>query len=781
MAYPKPITRKEMYLAKAIGEYEHATPRPVTRIDTYWGNICGDWDFPIPAPLTREEMYLAKIAGGYDYPTPTPITRIDFFLAAITGDYDGELPVPITREEIYLAALVEKTGYVVRYAKGNPITLTDSVYAPFQSLSIRGRTTQQTTTGAQLYAGSDLTNEWRYDDADSNTNRFVIRLEAGDLFGNGGYISFTSNIDVMEKVNIQLLGANGNLGTNWSASTQGNIVSGFNQFLLKPYNFADNQDSVSIQIRRDKSNDTEYAQVITLSNIFVKSGQDAMDYEPYTGGKPSPSPDYPQEIVSAGQYMTNGAQLLDLSKAFSGWIRDDGSINKLGAIGSYDNVVSDYISCKPGETYCINCNYAWLYRSDKTFIEKATVKNQIIEIPEEAAWFIAAVSCNMATAVAKASSWMINAGSVALPWEPYTGGVPAPANKGIDVSVYNNGYAAKGMNFYNVRKVALKKGNYLTLKNNYNGNIMNAFVFDDENFLVNNNVDNNASSLYNAFVALGATEVISDGGTITGRVRLAPNWHTPITYKVGADGLYLYYANNREEDDSEECYVWFTDGEGSTETEVDMQSLSISTPNGLLGIPVTTGGNYTDKNGKQWVCDEIDLDRGVYVQRVKEYEVTGEENIADFGANENTGKMSITIEEMYNDAGNHAYQKAVMSKQYIRSSFAALGVGNIACGQQHNVVIGVSPETTIEDFTAWLKQRYEDGEPVVVLIRLQSPVEHALTAAEITAYKSLHTYTPTTTVANDADAWMNVWYKAKPVSMYRARRKMVQTDGEEGV
>lgn len=34
----------------------------------------------------------------------------------------------------------------------------------------------------------------------------------------------------------------------------------------------------------------------------VNAGQTLLPYEPYTGGKPSPSPDYPQEIVSAGKY-----------------------------------------------------------------------------------------------------------------------------------------------------------------------------------------------------------------------------------------------------------------------------------------------------------------------------------------------------------------------------------------------------------------------------------------------------------------------------------------------
>lgn len=44
--------------------------------------------------------------------------------------------------------------------------------------------------------------------------------------------------------------------------------------------------------------------------------------------------------------------------------------------------------------------------------------------------------------------------------------------------------------------------------------------------------------------------------------------------------------------------------------------LTLSTPNGLRGIPVTSGGNYTDDSGQQWICDEVDFNRGVYVQRI---------------------------------------------------------------------------------------------------------------------------------------------------------------------
>lgn len=46
------------------------------------------------------------------------------------------------------------------------------------------------------------------------------------------------------------------------------------------------------------------------------------------------------------------------------------------------------------------------------------------------------------------------------------------------------------------------------------------------------------------------------------------------------------------------------------------QLLTLSTPTGLPGIPVTSGGNYTDPQGQQWICDEVDLEKGVRVQRI---------------------------------------------------------------------------------------------------------------------------------------------------------------------
>ena len=58
--------------------------------------------------------------------------------------------------------------------------------------------------------------------------------------------------------------------------------------------------------------------------------------------------------------------------------------------------------------------------------------------------------------------------------------------------------------------------------------------------------------------------------------------------------------------------ILVTIGDGADER----QTITLQTPNGLPGIPVTSGGNYTDPAGRQWVCDEVDLERRVKVQRV---------------------------------------------------------------------------------------------------------------------------------------------------------------------
>lgn len=104
-----PITRKELYLNKIVGNNDYETPeKPISEEEFFFAEILGE-AVQAPEPLTRYQMYLAKIAGR-NIEIPTPITRLEHFLARAAGA-DITVPVPITREEMFwadYALIVEK-------------------------------------------------------------------------------------------------------------------------------------------------------------------------------------------------------------------------------------------------------------------------------------------------------------------------------------------------------------------------------------------------------------------------------------------------------------------------------------------------------------------------------------------------------------------------------------------------------------------------------------------------------------------------------------------------
>ena len=177
------------------------------------------------------------------------------------------------------------------------------------------------------------------------------------------------------------------------------------------------------------------------------------------------------------------------------------------------------------------------------------------------------------------------------------------------------------------------------------------------------------------------------------------------------------------------------------------QSLTLATPNGLPGIKVDKDGNYTDPNGQQWICDEIDLERGKYVQRVGKYIFDGTETSLD------TWLPTIVV-SMRPDGLTGLFTGQTILSNYGTSEFSNNGGRNFAF---NSTKWGVSNG---KELTAFFKSKYDAGKPVEVQYILASPVEHDLTPEEIAAYKALHTNYPATVISNDEFAHMEVSYVA---------------------
>lgn len=188
---------------------------------------------------------------------------------------------------------------------------------------------------------------------------------------------------------------------------------------------------------------------------------------------------------------------------------------------------------------------------------------------------------------------------------------------------------------------------------------------------------------------------------------------------------------------------------------VEPQSLTLATPNGLPGIPVTKDGNYTDADGQQWVCDEIDLERGKYVQRVVIENISGGWSLKE--TSDCPGRFIRTgLSNKYANGGIIALCSIASWKSWGSSDRDNRYVFALSM-----TTFYISPPSDISMTADELNAKLNAlKDPVVVLGQLATPIERDLTPEEIAAYKALRTYGPTTVVSSDAGAGMEATYVA---------------------
>lgn len=197
--------------------------------------------------------------------------------------------------------------------------------------------------------------------------------------------------------------------------------------------------------------------------------------------------------------------------------------------------------------------------------------------------------------------------------------------------------------------------------------------------------------------------------------------------------------------------VTLSDGHGKTQT------LTLPTPNGLPGIPITSGGNYTDQNGQQWICDEVDLERGVKVQRVNRlklddlswrYELTptnkSDTFISDVPASQDgtTRGYSLCQYAVFDGVAYDIEMKeSCRCYVWIKSVTLQFKAGS-----------GID---SVDAFSEWLKARPDAS----ISYCLATPIETPLTPDEIAAYKALTAYGPDTVVQAGDGAGVKLGYQ----------------------
>lgn len=181
------------------------------------------------------------------------------------------------------------------------------------------------------------------------------------------------------------------------------------------------------------------------------------------------------------------------------------------------------------------------------------------------------------------------------------------------------------------------------------------------------------------------------------------------------------------------------------------QPLLLPTPNGLPGVPVDSGGNYTDSTGQQWVCDEVDLDKGVYVQRVQKEIITDQSNIVTHMQGDHL-RFDVTV------AKNGQRRKGLCNCYEVGDK--PVGSNNInnmitAIESLPRVMFRDDRFATVAELKEWLVTS-----PIIFYYPLVTPIETPISEETLQAYRTLHTYHPNTNIFGTDNVGLKAQYVA---------------------
>lgn len=256
------------------------------------------------------------------------------------------------------------------------LVLPNSLDAPLERLELGGKTEQVQTTGKNLF------------DPNNNYEDLVWIRNDGEIVG--GSNARTSDYIPVEQ---------GNYAFQFDIPNPNQMfVAGYNadRAFVKIVGIISKGKCIikidDIQIETIRLSYTRES-----TRIQLERSETQTPYEPYTGGKPSPSPEYPQEIKNSGKWneetqkyeieiSISGRNLFDFSTCEEGKIFE-GSGN---IVSVTNGVLTDFIPCFPNSQYSrsrTGSTVVAFYDCDKNKIGFEIVGNTTFVTPEKCRYF----------------------------------------------------------------------------------------------------------------------------------------------------------------------------------------------------------------------------------------------------------------------------------------------------------------------------------------------------------------------------------------------------------
>lgn len=649
---------------------------------------------------------------------------------------------------------------IIDEASGAEITLDDSAYRQVRDLQLYGYSKQTQTTGAQLFDAGNA--KWRENlESASDINRTDTGVEftaSEKLSAAGVYTSTTAMATGTYFYSADITVSDKNFSTlrigfsdeNTSTTIQSSSITANKTFHVSGTATSIIHSAFVVYI----NNASKVAGThVKVENIMIAESATEVPWEPYSGGVASPSPDWPQPIHS----VADEVNLLNLNKSVSSTYagitvtsNGDGSFSYKGTAteqninvwlaGNY-GVETPVISLKKGEYGAPN--------TEALFYNGTTYLNQfnVISVPDGGMDItgIRVPSAKIGTSYDKTIYPMLNVCSTPLPRRPYGHNVTVRSAGAqlIDSEVFKNATS-------NGVTSEIDNDGYIVL----NGTATAITFFatpislnSDQQFFISAN-----NPYANADIALRLS--VADGSVATTDFPLATvngtkEWTTKknaanFTIRI-QDGTTLTNFRLRP---------MLSKGSSPLPWQpyVTPSSALITLTDSLRGIPVDSGGNYTDESGQQWIAD--------YIYR---RQTDGKwmlwrncgEVVYDGSEDEYWYQSAIVSYRFITSGAISPAQSAAIAINFKLSTTQTTDVGWFVSNDGNGSRYFNSNQNSLSTWKVWLAEN-----PQTVVYQLTMPTIEELPEDVQAELNGLYTYNLHTDMWNNDGAYMNLKYVA---------------------
>ena len=617
-------------------------------------------------------------------------TYIDLFRPAQKQENESKT------DTVVLSEYVEETVYE-RHEIGEKETLTGEVIVVKDNDGlitierINGSHTQKNTQGKNLYNKDTDTKGWVY----SNTGI----LGASTVWNTSDWIEVTPNAKYCI--------------SNKTTGTSNIFISEFDSdknFITRNTTNPFTASATTKYIRLSYKND------LGMYEIQLEKGNTKTTYEPYAGGKPSPSTDYQQKIETVG----SNVNLFDKTT-----ITENQRLDPSGRNNYDENCdVSDYIKIQPNTTYTRNITASvyeciCFYTINKTFISRDTT-HATTTSPNNA--YYVRISCYKTNL----DTLKLEKGTKATPYSPYGQG-------SVEVIKQNKNflyYEAQNRTIYEVD---------FTVNNDKSVKVEGTATNTGDFYFVGSGTKYGSINLRGVYKISGC----NSGST---------SKYILYVVKKNKYGALEYYQNvsgdneiNIAEGDTFRIFIRVYSGVTVNDTIYPMLRLSTETDD-----------TYVEAKKENYILPiQQEMLEGDYIDSVEHHiwgkmiltgkETWGVENTGRFRILQNklpfVCKKPSSSNVLLGNLCNSYIEKTPYDTYNKIQGFAVDPSGNFTIYDN-----SYSENSDLAGFKAMLAEKYNAGNPVVCYLKLATPIELELTDAQKAISKYLQPYDNGTTI-----------------------------------